>query len=363
MDLNLKKLGELADEGECFSLDKMVNYFTSDVVGQLAIGGKIGFLEQRKDVGGIIQSIHDGFFLMGNMGIIPWQMFWINNPVIKWITKTFGSYRLNAFDIFIDWLDDRVEERMTNGLLPHQPRDLLQHFIEVKDSQGRQVGKKEVMIEGVNILAAGSDTTAIGILACLGYLLTNPLSKERLIEEIDNAYQDLNIDNEGRDISFKEAAKLPYLSAVIMESTRLHPSIQYQLPRVVPPGGVQIGEHFLPQGTTCGVSARAVNCSRELFGPDAEEFRPERWISRDLEDEERIKNEKSLLMTFGMGSRSCVGKHLATVEIYKYISQFFRYYDVEPLNKEKPWTTKTQWFSFQQDFYVTLKRREHRQGI
>ncbi|KAF4990110.1 hypothetical protein FDECE_14493 [Fusarium decemcellulare] len=347
VDLNRRKLGELADGANYIAIDEMVNYFTFDVVGQLALGGKIGFLEQGKDVDGIIQSVSDGFYLMGNMGILPLQMLWINNPVSKWFTKTFGGDRLNAFDVFIDWLDKRVEERMTNGLLPGQRRDLLQHFIEVKDAAGHQADKKEVMIEGVNILAAGADTTAISILACLGYILTNPHSKTKLIQEIDNAYQELNIDEEGREISFKEAEKLPYLSAVILESTRLHPSIQYQLPRNVPLEGAHIGEYFLPCGTTCGTSARAVNCSREIFGSDAEEFRPERWIPKGPKDQERIKSEKSLLMTFGMGSRSCVGKHLATVELYKYIAQFFRYFDAELANKAKPWNTKTQWFAFQ----------------
>ncbi|RGP77186.1 cytochrome p450 [Fusarium longipes] len=359
MDLNLRKLDELAINNKAFAIDKMVNYFTSDVVGHLAIGGMVGFLEQTKDVGGIIQSIHDGFYFMGNMGILPLQMFWINNPVSKWLTKKFGGDRLNAFDVFIDWLDSRVEERMTNGLLPTQRRDLLQHFIEAKDPRGCPVGKKDVMIEGVNILAAGSDTTAIGILACLGYILTNPDSKAKLIQEIDGAYEQLGLAEQGREITFKEAEKLPYLSAVIMESTRLHPSIQYQLPRLVPSEGFQLGEYFLPPGTTCGTSARAVNCSREIFGSDAEHFRPERWIPQSPEDEQRIKREKSLLMTFGMGSRSCIGKNLATVELYKYIAQFFRHYDAEVSNMKKPWITKTQWFSLHLDFLVTITRREY----
>ncbi|KAF4994804.1 hypothetical protein FGRMN_5538 [Fusarium graminum] len=335
MNLNLKKIAELADGTNPIPLDKMVNYFTSDVVGQLAIGGKIGFLEQGKDVGGIIQSIHDGFYFMGNMGILPLQMLWINNPVSKWITKTFGGDRLNAFDVFIDWLDERVEERMTGGPLHGQPRDLLQYFIETKNHQGQQLSKKEVMIEGVNILAAGSDTTAISISACLGFLLTNLECKRRLMEEIDNCYQTLKIGEAGREVSFKEVVKLPYLSAVILESTRLHPSIQYQLPRDVPVGGIQMGEYFLPQGTTCGVSARAVNCSRDLFGFDAEEFRPERWIPRDFKDEERIRSQKSLLMTF------------------------FRHYDAEILNQTNPWKVKSQWFSFQQEFFVAIRRRDH----
>ncbi|KAL4731516.1 hypothetical protein ACLX1H_000486 [Fusarium chlamydosporum] len=359
MDLNLQRLGELADDGNYFSIDKMVNYFTSDVVGQLALGGMVGFLEQKMDVGGIIQSVHDGFYCTGNMAILPLQLFWISNPVSKWLTKNFGGGRLKAFDVFVDWLDKRVEERMVNGLLPDQRRDALQHFIEAKDPQGRPVDKKEVMIEGVNFLAAGSDTTSVGILTCLGYLLTNPDSKMKLMREIDEAYRELKLEDEGREISFKEAEKLPYLSAVITESTRLHPSIQYQLPRIVPSEGAQIGEYFLPEGTTCGVSAKAVNCSREIFGPDAEEFRPERWVPQSPEDEERIKKENSLLMTFGMGSRGCIGKHLATVELYKYIAQFFRHFDAELANEIKPWNVRSQWFSFHLDFFISLRRRNH----
>lgn len=60
-----------------------------------------------------------------------------------------------------------------------------------------------------------------------------------------------------------------------------------------------------------------------------------------------------------MGSRSCVGRHLATVEMYKYIAQFFRHFDAEPVRPERPWNTKTQWFAFQREFPIKIKRRSH----
>ncbi|RKL07790.1 hypothetical protein BFJ70_g16867 [Fusarium oxysporum] len=358
MDLNLTKLGGFADRGETLPLDKWANYFTFDVVGQLAMGGMIGFLQQGKDIDGIIQSIHDGFWLMANMGNLPLQMLWFNNPLYKWFVRTLGGTRLNAFDVFLEWLNNRVEQRMTHGLAPGQRRDMLQHFIEVKDPQGLPVKKGDVMIEGVNILGAGADTTTIGILACMGTLLTHPEAKQRLVKEIDDAYMTLGLEGD-REISFKEAEKLPYLSAIVCESTRLHPSIQYQLPRNVPAEGVQIGPHFVPRGSVCGVSPMSMNRSQEIFGKDADEFRPERWIAESPEDEERIKRERSLLVTFGMGSRSCVGKNLATVEIYKYIAQFFRHFDADVVDKNKPWKCKTQWFAFQRNFNVRLTRRQH----
>lgn len=43
-----------------------------------------------------------------------------------------------------------------------------------------------------------------------------------------------------------------------------------------------------------------------------------------------------------MGSRSCIGRNLALVEVHKYIAQFFRHFDAEIVNKDNPWVTKSQ---------------------
>lgn len=375
-----QKLGEFADQGKPVPMDQWANFFAFDVVGSLAMGGPIGFIERGVDVDGIIRSIHDGFWLMANMGNVPLQMMWFNNPVAQWVVKHFGGKRLAAFSLFLNWLEKRVEERYRTGL-GDKRRDLLQHFIEAKDTSGNPVKKADVMIEGVNILGAGADTTTIAILATLGALLRHPDAIRRLQAELDAAYENLGIDGAGNDIPYAEAAKLPYLSAVIKESTRLHPSIQFQLPRVVPDGGVCVGDYQVPEGTICGISPRSMNRSKEVFGLDADEWKPERWIPDSMDDEERIKSWNSHLTTvsrrrhlvidshplfvgrwltiiqFGMGSRNCIGKNLATVEMFKFISQFFRRFDASLANTNRPWVTKTQWFSFQRNFWVHIRRR------
>jgi cytochrome P450 len=151
LSLNKDRLTEFAHRGQVVHIDQWVNYFTFDVVGQLAMGGTIGFLQHGKDIDGIIQSIHDGFWLMSNMGNVPLQNFWFNNAFSTWIIRTFGGKRLNAFDVFVDWLEHRVDARMSDGL-GEKRRDMLQHFIEAKDLNGQPVKKADVMIEGVNIL-------------------------------------------------------------------------------------------------------------------------------------------------------------------------------------------------------------------
>jgi cytochrome P450 len=58
-----------------------------------------------------------------------------------------------------------------------------------------------------------------------------------------------------------------------------------------------------------------------------------------------------------MGSRSCVGRNLATVELYGYVAAFVRNFDAEVVDGDRPWVTRSQWFSFQRDFWVDLRMR------
>lgn len=59
-----------------------------------------------------------------------------------------------------------------------------------------------------------------------------------------------------------------------------------------------------------------------------------------------------------MGSRNCIGRNLALVEVFKYIATFFRHFEAELVNPDKPWIVKSQWFALQHDFWITAKERQ-----
>jgi cytochrome P450 len=80
---------------------------------------------------------------------------------------------------------------------------------------------------------------------------------------------------------------------VVKEAGRIFPSIVYQIPRYAPPEGVTIAGYAIPPATPVGISARSMNRSKEIFGQDANEFRPERW----LEDENKAKSMDGFLAT------------------------------------------------------------------
>lgn len=58
---------------------------------------------------------------------------------------------------------------------------------------------------------------------------------------------------------------------------RLCPITALPLERVVPKGGIRIGEYFVPAGTKIGTATPAIHLNRDIYGNDAIKFRPERW--------------------------------------------------------------------------------------
>jgi cytochrome P450 len=69
----------------------------------------------------------------------------------------------------------------------------------------------------------------------------------------------------------------------------------------------------------------------------------------------RIADEYQL--QFGYGSRTCVGRNLATFEVYKFIAQLITRYNVELLNPSNPWTVRSSWFAEMDNLHIRLKRR------
>ena len=73
----------------------------------------------------------------------------------------------------------------------------------------------------------------------------------------------------------------------------MHPGVSYPLERIVPQGGISLCGAQLSEGTIVGVNAAVIHRNQAVFGSDANEFRPERWIG----DEKKIKEMDRCLLT------------------------------------------------------------------
>lgn len=92
--------------------------------------------------------------------------------------------------------------------------------------------------------------------------------------------------------SWKDVCDLPYLDACILEGLRLHPPFCLPFERVVPKGGMVVGDNYFTEGTVIGMNPYVVNRHKPTFGEDADKWNPDRWmVSKEL----RSKREAAVL--------------------------------------------------------------------
>jgi cytochrome P450 len=143
--------------------------------------------------------------------------------------------------------------------------------------------------------------------------MTNPPALARLQAELDADQLSRPV------IAYEETKTLPYLQACVKEGLRIWPPVVGLMQKVVPPGGDTLDGRFVPAGTQIGYSAWGVHRSPAVFGPDADLFRPARWLEAD-EERLAVMNQMHDLV-FGAGRYACLGKPVALIEVSKAIAE------------------------------------------
>lgn len=204
--------------------------------------------------------------------------------------------------------------------------DLLSMFLKAKADRPDFFHDGRVLTMAVSMAFAGSETTAISLAAVFYYLLKNPHCYRKLFEELEGAiHAGIVEDRSSGLVTWAESQRLPYLDACVKEAFRLHPAVGLPLERIVPPGGIEILGERIPGGTIVGCSAWVIHRRPEVFGEDVDSYRPERWIDADPE---RRKDMEGTMFHFGMGARTCIGKNISLLEVYKLVPSFLRRFEV-----------------------------------
>lgn len=113
---------------------------------------------------------------------------------------------------------------------------------------------------------------------------------------------------------------MPYFQATIKEGLRIWPPVTGLGSKQVPREGDIINGVFIPGGTHIGHAAWGVFRSKEIWGEDANEFRPERWLVGGDGDKGRLQEmDATWELVFSYGRWQCLGKNVAMVELNKVI--------------------------------------------
>ncbi|TFY63601.1 hypothetical protein EVJ58_g3147 [Rhodofomes roseus] len=214
----------------------------------------------------------------------------------------------------------------------------------ISASDADRLSEDEIIAQMTTLLFAAMDTTSNSTVKILERLAQNPDIQEKLREEVTAAQ------SAGR-LSYDELMRLPLLDAVIRETLRVDPlaNLVTRQPKkdVILPlsepiqgrDGTTIREIPIPKGTQIIVGVLGSNTNKALWGDDALEWNPERWLAPlpSAVTDAPIPGVYSNLMTFLGGGRSCIGFKFSELEMKVILSVLLSTFKFELTDKPVVW--------------------------
>jgi cytochrome P450 / NADPH-cytochrome P450 reductase len=116
---------------------------------------------------------------------------------------------------------------------------------------------------------------------------------------------------------------------ILAESNRLYPVAAMGSSRFVPRDITVFDQksqrhYVIPKGSNCLMPQYLANRNPAIFGDDADEFRPDRWI-----DASPTMTDAKLM--FALGNRNCIGQSLALAELHSVLPRLIQHYNMELL--------------------------------
>ncbi|XRM45595.1 hypothetical protein ABZX51_008678 [Aspergillus tubingensis] len=207
---------------------------------------------------------------------------------------------------FVDYADESINRY--KRLLDASPDNVKPTLFSKLYNGGKEgLSDAEIRDDATDLIVAGSDTTANTLTYLTWAVCKTPVIRQALVAEVATLPE---------RFSDKDIRKLTYLNQVIDEALRLYPAVPCALPRVAPPQGATLGGHCVPGGSTVTTQLWSLHRDPVAF-PEPEKFNPSRWASP-------TKEMKDAFMPFGVGTRNCLGLHLARIELRLATAHFFR---------------------------------------
>ncbi|KAI0066942.1 cytochrome P450 [Artomyces pyxidatus] len=223
------------------------------------------------------------------------------------------------FSQVCEGLYNRVGADLANGI----DRPCLSASL-IKESERNQLSVRENAWLAAIMYIAGSETTSAALAWWTLGVVMYPETQKRAQAELDAVV------GRERIPTFADLPHLPYLRAMVKEALRWRPLDPLGLPHRSTEDDWYEGM-FIPKGTICIPHVWALNRDPALYGTDAHEFNPGRFIDEkgelwagpaDTKDEGHT--------TYGFGRRVCAGKHIANNSLFIDIAMVLWACNLEP---------------------------------
>ncbi|RMJ10832.1 hypothetical protein CDV36_009537 [Fusarium kuroshium] len=310
-------------KGAPVELNEWMHIIAVECLGSVVLSWSPGMLKNGTDWGSGSHAYH-GWRRKSVFGLFPTIV------KLEFMSKTVGRLFSSAWGVnfktpknfkpfFVD-VGKRVSRRVNAARRPNPPKDSRQDLLtdlirlhkvrpDFTDNYLRKMA--------VTNFGAGHETMASTLTSIIAVLGSHQGVQAQVSQEV-LATTDPS--------QYSTATRLPIMQALIKEVKRLYPVISMSLPRKVPNGGLHLHSFYLPPDTTVGCNPVALHRNTDVFGPDSHLFNIDRWLNADPDT---ARNMERVSLSWGGGSRSCPGRHLAELVVFKAVPALVKEFRIE----------------------------------
>ncbi|KAF9947053.1 hypothetical protein BGZ72_010908 [Mortierella alpina] len=302
-------LGKAADEGSVVNIYALMHHYTMDSFSAIMCGQSFGCLDDIEHKAPLAAAFDRLLGAAADRLLDPTRKL---SELLTGARKTIRDDRALIQQFFQDIIDKRRKEECHGT-----KRDLLQLFMEWKDENGQAL-PDDVLVDNIfQMTVAAYDTTAQATSWMFYLMLRDGADKDIikiLTQEVDDVLK-------GLKPTYTTHKQQKYAEACFLEALRMYPPGAKIMRKCaqddVLPGGIKIHK-----GDWFAWSPIVMGKSEALWGPDAREYKPSRWM-----DAERPPQSK--FPAFSAGPRACPGQRFAVLEAMTIIGMILQSFEIE----------------------------------
>jgi len=243
-----------------------------------------------------------------------------------WVLQEFFKDRSEPYMEVINAFFDPIVEgalvkhaaRTKGGATDTESKTLLDSLLQ--ETSDRNILRDEIL----NILIAGHDTTASTLTFVVFLLSLHPDVFKRLRAEV------LEVVGPTERPTYENIRDMKYLRAVLNETLRLYPpgpvNSRFSINETTLPEGGKDGKPiYFPPKAFILFSTINMHRRKDLWGPDADEFDPDRFIDHRVR--EYLVENPFIFLPFGAGPRICLGQQFAYNEMSFFVIRLLQNFD------------------------------------
>ncbi|KAF3642168.1 putative cytochrome 83B1-like [Capsicum annuum] len=267
----IKKISQQAINSQITNLSTILISLTSTIICRVAFG--IRYYEEAHERKRFDELFTETQAMLASISVSDFF------PSLSWIDKLTGL--TDRIEKNFKDLDEFYEELIEQHLDPNRPKsmegDILDLLLQLKNEKSTPIDLtlEDIKALDMNMLVAGSDTSASAIIWAMTALMKNPRAMKKVQAEIRQAVGKNGIVNED------DIRNMPYFKAAIKETLRLYPPGPLLLPRVSMEKSTLEG-YEIQRGTIVHVNAWAIARDPEIW-ENPEEFIPERFLNKNID--------------------------------------------------------------------------------